>query len=205
MKKMAESCAPQRSEAWHEARRFRLTGSDFAAAIGLSPYKSRQALWREKTGREQPFTGNEITLWGEINEPNAISQFEIETGYIVLPVGFVVHPDHDWLGASPDGLVNPKGCVEAKCPYTQKPHEDVPAHYLPQVVAEIEITRGDWCGFISWTPTECRIWRVEASRDYWDWMFPLLQDFWKCVQEDVEPKRQKKPVFPGKLKIERIR
>lgn len=193
----------QRTEAWHNARKYRLTGSDFAAAIGISPYKSRQALWREKTGRELPFEGNEMTLWGEMNEANAISQFEIETGHIVHPVGFLVHPDYDWLGVSPDGLVNPSGCVEVKCPFTRKPYEDVPAHYLPQVVAESEVTGRD-CWFVSWTPDETRIWRVTKSKDYWDWMFPLLQDFWRCVQDDTEPKRQKKPEFTGTLSIERV-
>lgn len=193
----------QRSEEWHQARKFRLTGSDFAAAIGISPYKSRQALWREKTGRERPFEGNEITIWGEINESNAISQFEIETGHIVHPAGFMVHPSHDWLGVSPDGLVT-DGCVEVKCPFTRKPHDGVPAHYLPQVVAESEVTGVD-CWFVSWTPDECRIWRVTRSMEYWDWMLPLLKDFWRCVQDDIEPKRQKKPEFTGNLTIERIK
>lgn len=194
----------QKTSEWHQARKFRLTASDFAAAIGLSPYKSRQQLWREKTGRAKPFETNEAILWGEANECNAVSHYEIEMGTIVRPGGFIAHPEFDWLGASPDGVVPPSGFVECKCPYTQ-PHEDVPIHYRPQVVGVAAIGNGLWCDFVSWTPGETRVWRVKDISEYWAWMVPLLKDFWKCVTEDTEPKRQRKPVYEGPLTITRIK
>lgn len=195
----------QRTEEWFQARKFRLTGSDFAAAMGISPYKSRQALWREKTGREAPFQGNEMTLWGETHEPDAINAYEIETGNLVLPSGLIVHPVHDWLAVSPDGIVPDRGSVECKSPFSCKPHEEVPEHYRPQCIGVAGTSGADWCDFVSWTPEETRIWRVAFSEEYWEWMFPLLKDFWSYVESDIEPKRQKKPVFAGKLKIERLK
>src|SRR6478609_7739357 len=195
----------QRSEAWHRERKFRLTASDFAAAIGLSPYKSRQQLWREKTGRANPFEGNEATAWGELNESNAINAYEIETGHIVRPRGLVVHPAFDWLGASPDGLVAHDGCVECKCPFTGKPHEGIPIHYRPQVVGVVRVTQKAWCDFVSWTPEAHVVSRVSQVAEYWDWMYPRLETFWQYVVDDIEPPRAKKPEFQGSLTIERIK
>lgn len=195
----------QRTEEWHQARKFRLTASDFAAAIGISPYKSRQELWREKTGRKPPFEGNEATLWGEMNECNAIGAYEIETGRLIFPSGLVIHPAHDWLAASPDGRLLDGGCVECKAPFSQRCHDAVPLHYLSQVIAVAECCDAPYCDFVSWVPEETRIWRIERSNEYWEWCFPLLQDFWKCVEDDIEPPKRRKPEFKGSLKIDRLK
>ena len=37
---------------WLEVRKTGIGGSDAAAAVGLSPYKSQLELWMEKTGRD---------------------------------------------------------------------------------------------------------------------------------------------------------
>ena len=31
--------------------------------------------------------------------------------------GLVVHPDHPWLGASPDGILDATKLIEIKCPF----------------------------------------------------------------------------------------
>lgn len=186
----------QRTPEWHEARAGKLTASTFAAAMGIDPYKSRAKLWREIKGLEPPFEGNAATDWGTENEQNAISAYEVDTGNIVTPVGFIVHPLHDWLGASPDGFVGSKGRLECKCPYNGEVHRVVPEHYAAQVQGGMEISSGDWCDFYSWTPGEQNLIHVERDPDYWAWAFPLLQEFWNYVLEDREPPRLKaKPVY----------
>lgn len=202
----------QGSDAWHAERAERLTGSRFAAAMGISPYQSRQALWRDYMGLEPPFEGNDATEWGSAREPDAIFAYECETGALVQSTGLHVYRD-DWIAVSPDGLVG-EGCIEAKCPYSGRIHEEVPAHYMPQVQGVVEVLDRPWCDFVStlfaWDGagfyvTEQRILRVHRSAEYWRWMRPLLDEFWECVAERREPKRRKKPVFGGEINVERIR
>ena len=47
------SCFNSRKE-WLEARKSCVGGSDAAAIIGLSPYKSNVDLWEEKVGLRKP-------------------------------------------------------------------------------------------------------------------------------------------------------
>lgn len=186
----------QRTSEWHEARAGKLTASNFAAAIGISPYQSRAKLWRELKGLEPGFEGNAATDWGTEHEPFAISDYEIRSGNLVIPSPFVAHPEFPWLGASPDGLVGDGGCIEAKCPYGQQLYGTVPEHYRPQVAGVLEVTNRSWCDFICWTPDIAEITRVNRDPDYWNWMFPLLQEFWFFVTTDREPPRLKaKPVY----------
>ena len=43
---------------------------------------------------------------------------KLKTGNFVEECGFIVHPEHDWLGgASPDGLVLDNTVLEIKCPF----------------------------------------------------------------------------------------
>jgi len=53
---------------------------------------------------------------GSDREPFARMIYEAETQTPVELVGFALHPEWDWFGCSPDGLVGDKGGIELKCP-----------------------------------------------------------------------------------------
>jgi len=183
----------------------RLTASVFANAIGIG-YDSRQKLWRQLTGREERFQGNAATTWGSDNEIHAISQYEIVTGEIVESAGenqgFVIHPEHDWLGCTPDGYARDI-VIEAKCPASLNLYGKVPDHYMPQVQGQMAITGKQKAHFMCWTPQEFEIYEVPASHEYWQQCLKLLNDFWHCVQDDKEPSKRKKPTLP-QVQYERI-
>lgn len=187
-------------------RKGRLTASVFAAAIGLNPYMSRQALYRQLTGIDPPFTGNEATEWGSEHEQDAIDQYEAEFGVILEHTGdrqaFLIHRDHDFLGCTPDGFIGQK-IVEAKCPYSMRLYDDVPSYYMPQVQGQIEITGASNCHFICWTPDEFAVWNVPRNDEYISEMMPLLVNFYNTWKAGNEPKRSKKPLLP-KVITERI-
>lgn len=175
---------------WHEERKGLLTASNFAAALGISPYKSRQQLWRELTGRVEPFQGNEYTAWGTEHEQDAIFAYECKTGNVVEATGLTRHPLIDWMGATPDGLVGVDGAIECKCP--RELHSQVPEHYLPQVMGVMECIGAEYCDYISWTPYETRVWRVSFCKNYRDSMIEELARFWEHIQIDSEPPRRKR-------------
>jgi len=97
----------QRTELWKSLRESRLTASAFSKALGFFP-GDRVSLWEEKIGVREPFKGNDATRWGTKSEARALMTYERLTGQQVESCMFKVKKDdvvHDWLGASPDGLV----------------------------------------------------------------------------------------------------
>jgi putative phage-type endonuclease len=174
----------------------RLTASVFASAIGIG-YDSRQKLWRQLTGREEAFAGNEATQWGQDHEQFAIDEYEYVTGNIVQNSGdrqvFVMADD--WLGCTPDGIVDNKINVEVKCPFSLRQYFTVPAHYMPQIQGQMAITGTKLTHFICWTPDDIEVYEVSFNVSYWQQCLELLTEFWEHVKTDTEPKRKKKPTL----------
>lgn len=181
----------QRSEAWFEERKGKLTASMFGQAAGLGP-GSRQQAWRRLMGLEV-FHGNEATDWGEKHEPIALETYKRACPTsAVAEVGFVRHPDLAWVGGSPDFLIADEAVGEIKCPFNQELYPDVPIYYMAQVQGQMEVTNRGWAHFVCWTPERMRVWRIERSPEYWDWIHLRLADFWSWVVAQIEPPREKR-------------
>lgn len=67
-------------EAWLEARRGSLGGSDAAAVLGLNPYASPYSLWAEKTGRVPEKPDNEAMRLGRDLEDYVALRWQEATG-----------------------------------------------------------------------------------------------------------------------------
>jgi putative phage-type endonuclease len=195
----------QRSNAWFEKRKGRVTGSNVGAILGLNKYKTADDVLREMVrawhGAEREFEGNQATEWGTFNEDGAIAEYQMETGNKVEECGFFVHPEHEWLGASPDGLIGADGTVEIKCPYGKrdsadfKPLDDQP-HYAAQVQIEMACTGRTWCHFYQWSPKGTKLERVEIDPLFLEWAIPELRRFHDRFlseidnPEHLQPKRK---------------
>ena len=173
----------QGTPAWFNARRGKLTASNFGAAAGVNPWCSRKKALREHLGIDT-FSGPPAAcMWGTKNEKNAIKDYMVRTGNIVVAKGFYAHPDHAWLGGSPDGLVGDIGLIEVKCPfYKQVPHTSIPLHYYCQVNGLMQILDREWCDYVSWTPTAMKIYRVYRDRELWDFLLERYTTFFACMQ-----------------------
>lgn len=185
----------QRSQAWFKEREGKVTASTFGQAAGLGP-GSRQQAWRRLKGLEV-FEGNEATQWGETHEPVALEAYQkhVAQGKVAL-TGFVLHPEHAWLGGSPDFLIDEDGIGEIKCPFSMVRYPEVPAHYMAQVQGLLEITNRSYCDFVCWTPEAMSVTRIQRSPDYWGWLHIKLADFWCWVAANLEPPRQAKTIVP---------
>jgi len=150
----------QRSPAWFQQRKGRVTGSNVAAILGDDPYRTAddvlRAMVRDYHGVESEFPDNPAMAWGRANEATAIGLFELETGLTVEKCGFF--PYEDWLGASPDGLIGYDIIFEIKCPYgiRNKPAPVLfktlaQTHYVGQTQIEMLATGRTKAYFAQWT------------------------------------------------------
>lgn len=172
----------QGTPAWFNARRGKLTASNFGAAAGVNPYCSRRKALRRENG-EEVFTGNAACTWGTQNEKNAIKDYMVRTGNVVKSKGFFTHTSFPWLGGSPDGLVGDVGLIEVKCPFVKMfPHERIPVYYYCQINGLLEILDKEWCDYITWTPTEFKVYRVYRDRDLWEFLLERYAIFYACMQ-----------------------
>lgn len=178
----------QRSEEWHEARKNRVTASVAGAILGLSPYMTREDVLRSMVrayhGAEPEFTGNVATQHGTFHEEGARIEFEMETGLTVEKCGFFPHPEEDWLGASPDGLIGTDALWECKSPYgirndaepVFKSMDEQP-HYYAQIQIQLYCTGRTHCHFYQWTPHANRTEVVYISPEWLNSNLPILRQF----------------------------
>lgn len=158
-------CA-QGTPEWLAARAGKVTASrisDVMAKIKTGEAADRrnykaQLVAEILTGQPQEsgFT-NEAMRWGTEQEPFARAAYETRAGVLVDQVGLIIHPSIERGAASPDGLVDPDGMVEIKCPNTAT-HLDyliageVPPKYQPQMLWQMACAGRDWCDFVSFDP-----------------------------------------------------
>ena len=173
----------QKSEAWLARRGTMLTASDVATAIGENPYERPSSLVLKKCGHGQKFEGNDATRHGEKYEPVARDLYCEKTGEVVHELGLVVHPEHKWLGGSPDGVSESGILLEIKCPLSRKIEDKVPRHYLPQIQVLLEVLDLEVCDFIQYRPEpyEYQVTRVIRDREWFRQKLPIMKAFWDEV------------------------
>lgn len=173
----------QRTPEWFAARRGRVTASLVGAILGVAPYMTRAEAMQSMMGTRQ-FKGNVATEWGNAHEDEARKEYEDMTGDKVDQAGFYTY--EEWLGASPDGLINDDGLLEIKCPYgirhAPKPVQfksihDQP-HYFAQVQIQMHVTGRRWCFFFQWTIHDRYLECVEYDPDYIAHILPQLRTFY---------------------------
>ena len=129
----------QRTPEWHEARRGRLTASNFGAWLTKQDKTSQKArrtaaaaVLADLAGFPDPPVFENADIRRGIEwEPQAIQEFSRLTGLLVDPIGFA-QSKHGLFGASPDGLILSTGeGLEVKCPRASKLIEYHQAGELP--------------------------------------------------------------------------
>jgi|SRR5690625_3025398 len=187
----------QQTKEWHNARVGKLTASRVGAALGVNPWQKPddliRAMVREAHGAESEFSGNVATAWGNNHEPLAVLDFMNDTGKTVGQAGFYVHPEHEWLGASPDGFVGDDALIEVKCPFSLrdksqpefKTLQEQP-HYYAQVQVQLAVTNKRQCFFYQWSPHGTKTEMVEFSAKWWAENLPRLHEFYQRYLEELD-------------------
>jgi putative phage-type endonuclease len=201
----------QRSAEWFAARKGKITGSRVGGILGVNQYKTRDGVMREMV-REwfdapSEFTGNAATDHGTAMEPEALAFYKTQ----LLPevadveeVGFIPHPRLDFVGASPDGLlqmqpgINWRGGLEIKCPYYAKTVYSIfdpkKASYAAQMQLVMEVCDLDCMDFLCYfSPENFLLETLERDRNWWADAEPKLQAFHEEFKSIVANKKRAAP------------
>ncbi len=153
----------QRTEGWFQARLGKVTASrvDDVMAKTKSGYSASrknymmELICQTLSGSCEDNYVSSAMQRGIDLEPVARGAYEADRGLFVNETGFVIHPEIDHFGASPDGLVGADGLLEIKCPNTAthlaflksgKPDRK----YILQMHAQMLCTSRKWCDFVSY-------------------------------------------------------
>lgn len=155
----------QRDEAWFAMRAGKMTGSRFDSIMaGTKTAKYRNiiiTLASERlTGTCLPTYSNANMERGTELEPLARDAYADRTMQIVDEVDFIQHRDLDYVGVSPDGLVDEDGVIEIKVPAAGYYHKHVEhllagqyaKDYRWQIAGLLWVTNRDWCDVVSYCP-----------------------------------------------------
>lgn len=147
-----EAAIGSTSEEWHQRRRKCIGGSDAAAVLGLSPWRTPNDVWLDKIGVVSPPIENEWVRWGKLLEPVIMAEYTLRTGYTLLPRQWKIHKTYPFIGANLDAQI--KGAergVEVKTSISSTNwgpdgSDEIPLYYLAQVHHYLMVT-----GWKRWT------------------------------------------------------
>ena len=149
---MIERHAVTDRDSWLALRSLDLTASDIGAAVGIDPYKSRLALYAEKTGMLLPQADNNAMRRGRWLEAAVLSAIREENpDWEVRPAGIYLRDPALRLGATPDALAvtDEPGITNIQCKVVNRPGyerdwvDGPPLHYQLQTLAEGMLLRAD--------------------------------------------------------------
>lgn len=182
------------SPAWHQARRGRLTASNFGSV--LQAKRVTPSLIKRLLG-EYNLSGVKAIAWGQDNETEALKSFTHITNFTPVQTGLWLH-ESGVLGASPDGLVGDDSGIECKCPYTHRNatikeacgHKDFyleekegnytlsTTHvYWHQCQGQMFLTKRKFCYFVVWTTKDSVVIKIERDES-WEHNITILSDFY---------------------------
>lgn len=201
----------QRSESWFLERCGFVTGSrlnDVMAKIKTGEaasrknYKLQLAIERITKKPADSMYVNDAMQRGIDFEDVAVNCFEAKTGILTDKCGFVKSSDVEWLGASPDRLIDSDAILECKVPNTLT-HSDyiidgiLPKKYVAQVQAQMLVTNRQRGYFISWDDRfieGLELFVVEVKRDdeYLNNLVKEVNQFNKEVDELIQQLLEKR-------------
>ncbi len=198
---------------WLQARKLGIGGSDVAAILGLSKYKSPYQLWLDKTSRaEVGEQQSEAAYWGNTLEDIVAKEFQKRAGVKVQKVNqTLVHTEFDWARANidravinkdisgnvrfKDGKLTTDQILECKTAnqYLAKlwgnESESVPDYYLTQCQWYMGISQTEKCSLaVLIGGQQFRFYEIRFDAELFQMLLDECGAFWnKHVLADVPP------------------
>lgn len=181
------------SSQWRLERQLRLQSSNFGR-ICKATNRTNFDLLAQNMLNPAEFR-SKATDHGKKFEREAKRTFETDHGVKVEESGIWIHPDHPFLGCSPDGLINNDELLEIKCPYSAKDcgisvdtvkymieeegclKLDRQHEYYYQVQGQLMCTGRSACYFLVWSPKNSVVEKIERDNIFITAMVEKLCNF----------------------------
>lgn len=159
----------------------RITASQVAAIVGVSPWTTAYALWHQKMGN-YTIPENKSMATGTHWEPEIRDWYRAQNPDLEVTGELSFEHSNGWAAANPDGVID--GCegLEIKTSrygdgWGEPGTDQVAKHYLPQIQWGLWVT-----GFTRWRVLMCTPWDI-YDRTYREYMVERDQSF---IDELVE-------------------
>lgn len=171
-------------------------GSDIAAVMGLSRWKTPLQLWAEKTGQveEKDLSNIEAVQLGIELEDFVAKKFQKKTGLDVRRAPkYYIHPKYNFLSCQVDRLVTGTDeLLECKTAHYRKAKEwegeEIPIEYIMQVIWQLGITvrSKGWIAVLIGGQA-FRYKAIPSDRDLFEKMIGQALKFWDMVKNNIPP------------------
>lgn len=199
---------------WLQTRRLGIGGSDVAAVLGLSKYKSPYQLWLDKTNRaDLDDSESEPAYWGNQLEDIVAREYAKRHGVKVQRVNKTLeHPEFAWARANIDrAIINPEisgnvrikdgklttdSILECKTAnqylaklWGDEQSESVPDYYLTQCQWYLGVTGTENCGLaVLVGGQKFRSYQIKFDAELFKMLLSECSAFWHDhVLADVPP------------------
>lgn len=173
-------------EAWLAERRTGIGGSDVAAILGISRFRTPLDVYLEKTGQAPPQPESEPMRWGTLLEPVIVREFSERHGVrVICEEGIKRHPDYGFMLASLDGWApDVPAVVECKTArsadgWGEPGTGEIPSYYQTQVAHYLAVT-GAAVAFVPVLigAADFRVYRVERDDAFIEDIIEAESAFW---------------------------
>lgn len=162
--------------AWRDARRQGLGGSDMAAVLGESPWRTPLDVYLDKLGLVPEREPTPAMRRGTVLEPVAADEYarltgkRLQRGHAGLPVGILRHESHPWMQMNLDRVVmGERTIAEIKCPgiqvFARIKRQGVPADIYIQGQHYLAVSEYEKVLFIIFNAERWEVLPVEVVRD----------------------------------------
>jgi putative phage-type endonuclease len=177
-----------------EERRKGIGGSDVAAILGLSPWKTPYQVYAEKRGEAAKVKGTSQMDWGTRMEPVLRQWYSDTTGRAVrVPDGIITSKQYPFMLASLDGFTDDRRIVEIKTArrgsdWGEPGTNDIPDYYAVQchhymIVTGYEVTDVP----VSIAGGSPELYEVPADKEIAEMIIDACAAFWRRVEMGMPP------------------
>jgi putative phage-type endonuclease len=191
-----------RTPAWDEMRRKGIGGSEAAAAMGLSRWKTRLRLWQEKRRviEQEDISDQGNVFWGVQLEPLIAREYARRTNHVIRRRKMCRSRRYPWMVANVDSHVIPRTLrliVEIKTinafafnhsDYGADGTDKVPVEYYAQAQHNMVVTDSLQCDMpVLIGGQDFRLYRIPRNEEFCNSMILIETNFWLSVQNGTEP------------------
>lgn len=179
---------------WLQQRRLGIGGSDVAAILGISRWKTPLDVYLDKIGEAEEQPDNAAMQFGRLLEPVLLTLYAEQSGQALVEVPpSMHHVKHSFMMASLDGLTASGRVVEIKTArwsdgWGEPGTDEIPDYYTSQVQHYLAVTAkpvADVAVLIG--GSDFRIYTVEADQELQALLIEQEAAFWQRVQDRNPP------------------